>query len=240
MKIFRNLRIGMINNNRISGYLAYSFGEIILVVAGILIALSINNWNSDRKHQKKLNNIFAIVADDIRSDTTELGVIIRDYQKRKPLFLRVLGDSLSFDDFKTCRKCQSLATSFNSFSLNHTGKNLLSEFSSELGNDTLIMHIVQSYEAIENAMDVIGRPVSEDVYELLSLWRDKYDWYAKVITGNEDEVQIKYLFESPEYKNRLAHHYLLVYGNYLPSLENSNQELTALLAQIEQRIAYEK
>jgi hypothetical protein len=230
----------MINTNRISGYLAYSVGEIILVVVGILIALSINNWNGDRKHQKKLNNIFAIVAEDIRSDTTELGVIIRDYQERKPLFLRVLGDSLTFEEFKTCLKCRGLATSYSSFSLNQTGENLLSAYSSELGNDSLVMHIVQSYDAIENAMDVIGQPVSEDVYELLSMWRDKYDWYAKVITGNEDEVQIKYLFESPEYKNRLAHHYLLVYGNYLPALEGSNEELAALLTQIEQRIAPEE
>jgi|TARA_B110000902_G_C13925931_1_gene443990 hypothetical protein len=29
-------------------YLKYAIGEIILVVLGILIALSINNWNTNR------------------------------------------------------------------------------------------------------------------------------------------------------------------------------------------------
>jgi hypothetical protein len=30
-------------------YLKYAIGEIVPVVIGILIALSINNWNEDRK-----------------------------------------------------------------------------------------------------------------------------------------------------------------------------------------------
>ena len=36
--------------NRVSKYLLYALGEIILVVIGILIALQINNWNEERKN----------------------------------------------------------------------------------------------------------------------------------------------------------------------------------------------
>jgi hypothetical protein len=39
----------MIKENRVSKYLLYAIGEIILVVIGILIALQINNWNEGRK-----------------------------------------------------------------------------------------------------------------------------------------------------------------------------------------------
>ena len=35
--------------NKTGKYFKYAIGEIILVVIGILIALSINNWNEDRK-----------------------------------------------------------------------------------------------------------------------------------------------------------------------------------------------
>ncbi|PHS62790.1 MAG: hypothetical protein COB12_10250 [Flavobacterium sp.] len=41
----------MINENKVSKYLLYAIGEIILVVIGILIALSINNWNEERKYR---------------------------------------------------------------------------------------------------------------------------------------------------------------------------------------------
>lgn len=48
IKFFRKIRKKLLKENRISRYLIYAFGEIFLVVIGILIALSINNWNNDR------------------------------------------------------------------------------------------------------------------------------------------------------------------------------------------------
>ena len=48
IKFFRNLRQSMISQNRVSKYLLYAIGEIILVVIGILLALQINNWNQNR------------------------------------------------------------------------------------------------------------------------------------------------------------------------------------------------
>ena len=48
---FRRLRKQLVNNNKPIQYLRYAIGEIVLVVIGILIALSINNWNQER-HQK--------------------------------------------------------------------------------------------------------------------------------------------------------------------------------------------
>lgn len=34
-------------------YFKYAIGEIILVVIGILIALQINNWNTQKKEEQK-------------------------------------------------------------------------------------------------------------------------------------------------------------------------------------------
>ncbi len=41
--------------NKTGKYLKYAIGEIILVVIGILIALSINNWNNDKVSQSESN-----------------------------------------------------------------------------------------------------------------------------------------------------------------------------------------
>ena len=52
IKFFRKIRQNLITENKSapqSGrYLLYAIGEIILVVIGILIALSINNWNTQK------------------------------------------------------------------------------------------------------------------------------------------------------------------------------------------------
>ena len=36
-------------------YFKYAIGEIILVVIGILIAISINNWNENKKEQRSIH-----------------------------------------------------------------------------------------------------------------------------------------------------------------------------------------
>jgi hypothetical protein len=48
IKFFRHIRQNLIMENKTSKYLKYAIGEIVLVVIGILIALSINNWNEGR------------------------------------------------------------------------------------------------------------------------------------------------------------------------------------------------
>jgi hypothetical protein len=57
IKFFRHIRQQLISEEKTGKpslsagrYLKYAIGEIILVVLGILIALSINNWNENRKN----------------------------------------------------------------------------------------------------------------------------------------------------------------------------------------------
>jgi hypothetical protein len=50
--LLRKIRHKLMQKNKITDYLLYAMGEIVLVVIGILIALSLNNWNEDRKTKK--------------------------------------------------------------------------------------------------------------------------------------------------------------------------------------------
>jgi hypothetical protein len=49
-------------------YFKYAIGEIILVVIGILIALSINNWNENRKNNIEELDYYCKFLDDVRQD----------------------------------------------------------------------------------------------------------------------------------------------------------------------------
>ena len=42
----------------------YAVGEIVLVVVGILIALSINNWNEDKKVEK----VEQVILNDLKAE----------------------------------------------------------------------------------------------------------------------------------------------------------------------------
>ena len=53
IKFFRRIRQKLLTENKVSKYLLYAIGEIVLVVIGILIALTINNWNEFNKERKQ-------------------------------------------------------------------------------------------------------------------------------------------------------------------------------------------
>ena len=57
--------------NKAGKYLKYAVGEIILVVIGILIALSINNWNELRKSNIERNELIVSMISDFALTQTE-------------------------------------------------------------------------------------------------------------------------------------------------------------------------
>ncbi len=53
-------------------YFKYAIGEIILVVIGILIALSINNWNEDRKIENSKQVLIASLIEDFEYTSVDI------------------------------------------------------------------------------------------------------------------------------------------------------------------------
>ncbi|WP_156112516.1 DUF6090 family protein [Lacinutrix jangbogonensis] len=51
IKFFRKIRQNLLMENKTGKYFKYAIGEIVLVVIGILIALQINNWNTERQNE---------------------------------------------------------------------------------------------------------------------------------------------------------------------------------------------
>ncbi|MDG5492009.1 DUF6090 family protein [Psychroserpens sp. SPM9] len=72
IKFFRKIRQRLLTENKFSKYLLYAFGEIVLVVIGILIALQINNWNEKHQAQNKMENNFQNLIEDLKSNKLQL------------------------------------------------------------------------------------------------------------------------------------------------------------------------
>ena len=66
----------MADDNKPFKYARYAIGEIVLVVIGILIALSINNWNEDRKKQKQACFYLVDLQESLQGTKLELKRVI--------------------------------------------------------------------------------------------------------------------------------------------------------------------
>ncbi len=70
LRFFRRIRQRLLTKNNFSKYLLYAIGEILLVVIGILIALSIDNWNTYRKDRSSEADYLKRLSNDLARDTS--------------------------------------------------------------------------------------------------------------------------------------------------------------------------
>ena len=66
IKFFRRIRYDLMEKNKTGKYLKYAIGEIVLVVIGILIALSINNWNENKKKKDTVKVYLQNFVEDLK------------------------------------------------------------------------------------------------------------------------------------------------------------------------------
>lgn len=77
IKFFRKVRQKLLTENNFSKYLIYAIGEIILVVIGILIALQVNNWNTERTRDNDTSKLMSRILIESEQNQGELKIRIQ-------------------------------------------------------------------------------------------------------------------------------------------------------------------
>ena len=72
LKIFRKIRLKLLGENRVGKYLLYAGGEILLIIIGVLIALSVAEWNGNRKDQAKEKTFLKEINAGLNKSQAEL------------------------------------------------------------------------------------------------------------------------------------------------------------------------
>src|SRR6056300_982378 len=81
IKFFRKIRYDLMEKNKTGKYLKYALGEIILVIIGILIAVSINDWNGDRKLKIEQQFILKDLKQEMTENQKALETTIKENEK---------------------------------------------------------------------------------------------------------------------------------------------------------------
>jgi hypothetical protein len=216
-------------------YLKYVMGEILLVVVGILIAVSINNWNENRKDKKAVRSALEIVMQDLKADTAELNSVLSFYQQRLPRYQYIIMDS-TLNDSIDCPGC-NLIHNMSPFHLNQNGFRRLRNYNDMdiVKSDTLLSNLLAFYSESDEMIGIINKSIENDVLENLRIWRENYAWFHKLMKNEAPEEYLQYIRDSDDYKNRVAYHYLIVYGNYIPLLEGIRQDVKYFISELENR-----
>jgi type II secretory pathway pseudopilin PulG len=69
---FRRIRKKLADDNQVIKYSRYAFGEIVLVMVGILLALQVNNWNEYRKDRIQEQEVLEQLKEEYESNLEQL------------------------------------------------------------------------------------------------------------------------------------------------------------------------
>ncbi|TLF45406.1 DUF6090 family protein [Maribacter aurantiacus] len=81
IKFFRKIRQNLLSEGKTGKYIKYAFGEILLVVIGILIALQVSNWNKKRIDSDSEKEALFDLNTEIKSNIEALEIIIAEHEK---------------------------------------------------------------------------------------------------------------------------------------------------------------
>ena len=193
LRFFRQIRQSLIGQGKVSKYLPYAVGEILLVVIGILIALQIDNWNEKRKDRNLyLNYLFRLKSDfenlhrrvDMQGKWADELLDFAEYQAD---FLN--GKLSSLDTLKLAVSIE-FTSSVNRYQINLPTSSELSSTGrlTIIENDTL-KNILNTWQA------TITHRESENAewYQ----WIHKYRDLVRNILTKEDKLYIDFSWFSP-------------------------------------------
>jgi hypothetical protein len=101
IKFFRKIRQNLLSEGKTGKYLKYAFGEIILVVIGILIALQINNWNESRKEKALEKKVLVELKKCLKNNYNEmfLDSLRRvNWNRSSDIIISVLQEKAEYND----------------------------------------------------------------------------------------------------------------------------------------------
>ena len=166
--ILRKLKQSYFNNAEFRKYLLYAVGEMALVIIGILIALQIDNWNTDKLEQEALKGYLNTISRNIGSDLASLNELRSDRLRAYELSLRWLNfqprnRSYSVGEVMLASQVMAEASTLHHFNASSSG-----------------------YEALKSS-GILDEMQGTDIEKLLF---DYYDTVARIARSEQDHNEL--------------------------------------------------
>lgn len=225
LTFFRRIRKSLLASNQARKYILYALGEVLLVMVGILLALSINNWKEFRIDRIKEEKLLNELMENLEFNVNNLNRIIFNFKsddRSSDLIISVLKEGRGYHDSLDYYFARSLNAeplyplSFVGYeSVRNTGFDIII-------NDQLKEEIINLFELTYSTMQLR----QENLPVLWEFIRKRFmnspdDWSLKPFDFEE-------LLEDREYiscVNNMKSNRLWIRESYEESFEETNRVL---------------
>jgi hypothetical protein len=198
IKFFRKIRYQLLGEGNTGKYLKYAIGEILLVVIGILIALSINTWNEERKD----NNEGFFIQEELFKEFTQNRTVLNERittLENSNHFIRVVLSFMGKD-----------AALINSINMDSIIMNTMNYGNYNPSNST-ILELIQS-----GKLNLINNDsLKKNIYRWLQFLEDTDEDFKNQDLGANN-------FMAPYLRERVSFKNLNNFNSYLNVKEKSN------------------
>jgi len=194
----------MLNNNKVTNYIIYALGEILLVIVGILIALNINNRNEAAKDRTRVDNILVKIAENLEREIVD-GRNIHEYFLRKDSLIGiVLHKDLTRSDIVSENGSYSdVATVLDDLNSLFTNRNYYDVLNQNINS------VPPEYDGLMSMLDGLYTQMRERLLKTEALYIEEYkksgayreSTYAWDSNDDFEEASLEYFLQDFHFKN---------------------------------------
>lgn len=218
------MRQKLLAKNKLLQYVIYATGEIVLVIAGILIALAINNQSEINKKDEKISSILTQVRQELAIDIAKTNGLIEFYNRKDSLISLILSGKLTAEDYRDRKNAPlfQVTTTVSEFITTSNGYDHLMRNIDNMPSrfEPLIEKLNGLYIDDKRMVERFNESISEVTDNILADWSARFEWYSKVIIGTMEDSMVDYFVNDPFYKNHVSSYYIIAMQNHLPTIKD--------------------
>lgn len=203
LKFFRKIRQNLVDQNKISKYLVYAIGEIVLVVIGILIALEINNNNQQNLNEAKTQAILKEIQKDLEDAIYDATRGFDQFVSYDSIQYLLLNNKLTEQDFYN-DSVEELGLYYSGLIVPSNGyDNLMRTIDNvpEKFKD-VVADLNNLYVTTNADIKVYNKRIQTTVYDYLD-YRYKQPWAHNWVKSVVTPDAVEYFMNSAHYKSYL-------------------------------------
>lgn len=221
MRLFSRLKKDAITNNKVSKYLMYAVGEILIVIIGIFIAIQLNNWNENRKTKDKIIGIFNEIQSNLEANQRRVKPVIAWYQERDSLIQLVKQYKLTQEDYLKNKELLTLVNFYREIQLEKSGYLKLKNHMDDVPKtyDSIIPGLNVLYNQIVPMAERYALVMENFNHRMHERWANKYSWFSEPRAVTNKEARIAHFLNNPEYLNDVRLYSMYSKDNYVVGLK---------------------